>query len=96
MKSFKEMLTKVEEAMSGKRVFDFSGVDEIGDFWVVIKPNEITETEVTEPTDILFKADVFDIALQMEGGLKGSEIVGIYKSKGKAKKIAEKLIKKLF
>ena len=84
MKSFKEMVQPVEEAMGGKRHFQFKGTDEIGDFWVVLKADKISVLE-----DILFDADVFDMILQKDGGLKIHEIVGLYKSKAKATKIAK-------
>ena len=78
---------KINE-LSGKHVTKFKGVDEIGNFWVVTQP-----TGVSELVDIFFEADVFDMYLQIRGGLEGDSIVGIYKNKAKAKKVAEKLIK---
>ena len=75
--------------LSGKGNYGFTGTDEVGRFWVVTKP-----TENSTLTDILFDADVFDMALQMLGGLKGESIVGVYKNKGKAAKIAKGLLKK--
>jgi hypothetical protein len=77
----------IDEAMSGKRVHEFKGVDEVGDFWVVTRP-----TKNSEMADIFFKADIFDIALQLRGGLMGNEIVGIYKNQGKAKKQAQLML----
>ena len=85
MKSFKEMVKPrpIEEAM-GKRNAGFKGVDEIGKFWIVSN-----KAEGAELIDILWEADVFDMHLQLKGGLRGDEIVGIYKSKAKATKIAK-------
>jgi hypothetical protein len=62
-------------------------VDEIGKFWVVTKP-----TKYSELVDIFFKTDLFGFVLQMKGGLKENEIVGVYKNEGKAKKEAERLL----
>ena len=89
MKSFKSLVNNIEEAMGGKRNENFTGDDEIGDFWVVTKADKISIL-----ADILFDADIFDIHLQINGGLKGSDIVGIYKKEAKARKVAEKQLAK--
>lgn len=73
-----------------KKLFHFKGTDEIGNFWVVTVPDKFSIME-----DILFKTDVFGLALQLRGGLNGSEIWGIYKNELKASKEAEKLLMKL-
>jgi len=65
-------------------------VDEIGKFWVVTKP-----TKNSELVDILFETDLFGFVLQMKGGLKEDEVLGFYKNKEKAKKMAEKLLLKI-
>lgn len=75
--------------LSGKRQLNFNGVDEVGTFYVVTEPSEY----MNELLDIFFEANIFDMHLQFLGGLKGSEIVGIYKNKGKAMKKAKELIK---
>ena len=77
---------------SGKRNFKFTGKDEIGKFWVVL--NATSGNEVLE--DILFEADIFDMMLQQRGGLDIPSIEGIYKSKSKAKKVAEKIAEQAF
>jgi len=41
---------------------------------------------------VLFESDVFDFVLQNLGGLKGNEILGIYKDKTKAESIARSLL----
>ena len=89
MKTFKEIMEVklLGEAMSGKNVLNFKGKDEIGDFWVVTNP-----TPDSELPDILFQADIFDIVLQIRGGLDVESIVGIYKKEVKAKKVAVKLL----
>ena len=42
MKSFKSLVNNIEEAMGGKRNENFTGDDEIGDFWVVTKADKIS------------------------------------------------------
>ena len=76
-------IDKPVNELSGKGNFGFKGTDEIGKFWVVTKP-----TSDSTLGDFLFQADVFDLALQLRGGLKGNEIVGIYKNDTKAHKVA--------
>ena len=65
-----------------------SMVDEIGKFYVVEKP-----TKNSELSDTFFETDLFEFVLQMKGGLEKSEIHGIYKTEGKAKSQATKLLK---
>jgi hypothetical protein len=88
MKSFKTLVEggTLDEAgmLSGKRHLQFKGKDEIGDFWVVMKGDKVSEL-----ADILFKADCFDLMLQKDGGLKIYNIVGIYKKESTATKIAK-------
>lgn len=74
--------------LSGKHHMKFVGIDQVGEFWVVLIP---TEDSILE--DILFEANIFDMHLQFLGGLKASDIMGIYKNKAKAKKVAENLLK---
>ena len=76
--------------LSGKGQFKFKGADEIGQFWVVTKPNADSTLG-----DFLFQADIFDLALQLRGGLKGSEIIGIYKNDIKAHKVARQAYNKI-
>ena len=87
MKSFKSLVEggTLDEAMGGKGTLQFNGIDEVGDFWIVLSADMGYEL-----SDMFFKADIFDVHLQMLGGLKGYNILGIYKSKGKAKKAADK------
>ena len=75
----------LSESMGGKRNTGFNGIDEIGEFWLVTKGSEGSEM-----VDVISKIDVFDLYLQLKGGLKGREIVGLYKNESKAKKQAEK------
>jgi len=62
--------------------------DEIGDFWVVTKPTKDSLLQ-----DICFKTNILGFVLQCKGGLKSSEINGIYKSENSAKSAAEILLK---
>lgn len=81
------LIKKYLNELSGKHVTKFKGVDEIGKFWVVTKPGQLAELD-----DIFFEVDIFDLHLQLKGGLAGDDIVGLYKNKAKAKKVAEKLL----
>ena len=71
--------------------FGFSGDYNLPPFWVVIKP-----TIESKLADILFESDLFGFILQEKGGLKGSEIVGIYTNHAEAKKIAQRLLANKF
>lgn len=66
-----------------------SVVDQIGKFWVVTKP-----TNVSVLQDILFEADISYMMNQALGGLKTHDIAGIFKSEQQAKQQAEKLLGK--
>lgn len=85
----KKIKSQFKEAMSGKSHFRFMGDDEIGDFWIVERPEKWSEIQ-----DILYKLDIFDMVLQIRGGLDPETIYGIYqdKNRNKARKIAEKLL----
>ena len=89
MNGQKSNQAKVTEAMSGKSHLGFRGIDQIGDFFVVIHP-----TEASDLNDVLYKADVFDMVLQFKCGLKGRDIVGIFKDGNHAKELALQLMKK--
>jgi len=58
--------------------------DEIGDFWVVTKPNQNSIIE-----DILFKTSIRDMGNQWLGGLKATDIIGIFKNESDAIKFSE-------
>lgn len=53
-------------------------------FWVVTKP-----TKRSTLVDILFSADMKRMELQLKGGLSGSEIIGTFKMKNEAEKVAK-------
>lgn len=69
------------------RHFGFNGDYNLPPFWVVIMPTVESELE-----DILFDSDLFGFILQVKGGLKICEIVGIYTNQSEAKKIAQRLL----
>ena len=62
--------------------------DEVGNFWVVIKPSEI----YTELDDLVFESNVVGMAYQFLGGLERDEIVGIYKDSQTAHTAANQLL----
>lgn len=62
--------------------------NEAGSFFVVTNPNIHSTID-----DILFLSDPVHFANQIRGGLKEEEIYGFYKSKSKAIKTAQKLLK---
>ena len=62
-------------------------VDEIGKFWVIMKP-----TPESEMSDILFDTTLFGFVIQVQGGLKQDEIHGIYRDSAKARSTAERLL----
>jgi hypothetical protein len=71
------------------RHFGFKGDYELQQFWVVTFP-----TGQSTLNDILFETDLFGFQLQLRGGLRGDEIVGIYTNKNKAMKTAQSLLNK--
>lgn len=75
---------KIEEYLTEAKM-----TDEVGIFWVVTDTNYFSKD--TELVDIVFESDIKNMMLQSKGGLKDSEIVGIYKSKSKAMKAAKKV-----
>lgn len=63
-------------------------VDEVGKFFVVEKPSKDSTKD-----DILFQSDIFYFANQIKGGLNTEDVVGIYKNKSDANRIATELLK---
>jgi len=63
-------------------------VDEVGKFFVVEKPSKDSTKD-----DILFQSDIFYFANQIKGGLKPENVVGLYKNKSDANRIATELLK---
>jgi len=57
-------------------------------FWVVTRPEKGSVIE-----DILFESDMARMELQFKGGLKASEIYGVYGKEAEATKIAKGLLK---
>ena len=50
------------------------------------------ETELSVFEDIIFEADVFDLHIQFKGGLRGDEIIGLYRNRKEAIKITNELL----
>jgi len=63
-------------------------VDEVGKFFVVEKPSKDSTKD-----DILFQSDIFYFANQIKGGLNTENVVGLYKNKSDANRIATELLK---
>jgi len=63
-------------------------VDEVGKFFVVEKPSKDSTKD-----DILFQSDIFYFVNQIKGGLKSENVVGLYKNKSDANRIATELLK---
>jgi hypothetical protein len=63
-------------------------VDEVGKFFVVTKPSKDSTKD-----DVLFQSDIFYFANQIKGGLNTEDVVGIYKNKSDANRIATELLK---
>lgn len=58
-------------------------MSKVQNFWVVTKP-----TKRSTLIDFLFSADIKGMKLQFKGDLTGSEIIGIFKTKTEAEKVA--------
>jgi hypothetical protein len=85
-KTFNGNEIKIENKTS---MADGGRIDEVGEFWVVEKPSKDASID-----DILFKSrDVDYYANQIRGGLKEDNVVGLFRSEDKARKLAEKLLK---
>jgi len=78
--------TELGELSEGAKHPDL--VDEVGKFFVVEKPSKDSTKD-----DILFQSDIFYFANQIKGGLNTEDVVGIYKNKSDANRIATELLK---
>jgi len=76
-------MTKLMNYLTEKKM-----TDEVGEFWVVTRPNESSELE-----DIFFKSSAYNLVLQGRGGLHPNDIVGVYKNEKKARKVALNLLR---
>lgn len=79
--------SKIDYVMYPKKTQRITMVNSVGKFWVVTSP-----TNVSTLGDILFQADVPYMMNQARGGLKESEILGIYEHKIEAERVAKKLL----
>ena len=78
--------TELGELSEGAKHPDL--VDEVGKFFVVEKPSKDSTKD-----DILFQSDIFYFTNQIKGGLNTEDVVGIYKNKSDANRIATELLK---
>lgn len=81
-------MPKSKENEYASRCKGYGIKDEVGTFWVVTAPTKYSVIQ-----DILFQTDICGMHLQYLGGLKDEEIVGFYKSKDKASKLANSMLK---
>jgi len=82
--AFKDAL----HALEAKWAFGtFGGVDEIGKFWVVTKPSEVSHLQ-----DIFWASSIFEFVHALKAGLKSEEVVGLFKDENQAKKTAQELL----
>jgi hypothetical protein len=79
-----------EKTMEVKEVItkDYDVVDEVGKFFVVIKPDTKSTKE-----NILFDADAFKFADKIKGGLKFENVLGMFKNKSDASRTATEALK---
>lgn len=63
-------------------------IDNIGKFWVVTKPTELSVIE-----DILFETDIKSLFNQVRGGLKEEDIKGLFITKRTAESLANNILK---
>jgi hypothetical protein len=79
-----------EETIETKEITvkDYDVVDEVGKFFVVIKPDTKSTKE-----NILFDADAFKFADKIKGGLKFENVLGMFKNKSDASRTATEALK---
>ena len=79
-----------EETIETKEITvkDYDVVDEVGKFFVVIKPDTKSDKE-----KIMFEADAFKFADKIKGGLKFENVLGMYKNRVEANKAATVALK---
>jgi len=63
-------------------------VDEVGTFFIVEKPGKNSEME-----DVVYSSTLPEFALQVKGGLKTEDILGIYKQKSDARRAGTEALK---
>ena len=67
---------------------NFEVVDEVGKFFVVAKPGTKSTKE-----EIMFEADPFSLAERVKNGLTYENIMGMYKQKSDASRVATEALK---
>lgn len=92
MKKLLDLLNEVEEAekKGTSPLKEAAGipVDEVGKFFVVEKPTQNSEME-----DVVWECDLPMFALQIKGGLKVENILGVYKQKSDANRAGTEAMK---
>ena len=63
-------------------------VDEIGKFFIVEKPDKNSGID-----DVVYESTLADFALQVKGGLKTEDILGVYKQKSDARRAGTEALK---
>lgn len=86
MATFKRF-EQLDEADAAWKAGSSFSVDEVGRFWVVMKP-----TEHSSVGDILFDTTLSGFVIQAYGGLRQDEVHGIYRDSAKARSVAENLL----
>ena len=90
MKKLLDLLNEIEEKeMSQIDEVETSMVDEIGKFFVTEKPTLKNDTV----DDLVFESTVSYFANQVRGGLDEKTVLGIYKQKSDARRVATEAIK---
>ena len=79
---------EVESIVNETRTKDFEVKDEIGKFFVVTSPYKDSTKE-----DILFDSDVFHFSNKVKEGLPLHNVMGLYKNKSDANRIATEALK---
>jgi hypothetical protein len=87
-KSVEEVTSDIEEQPETETSKNENLVDEIGEFWMVLKPQP--KDDVTE---IFSEVDVFGFALMIANGLKPKDVIGIYIKRSDASRAAKEAIK---
>lgn len=79
---------EVESIVNETRTKDFEVKDEIGKFFVVTSPYKDSTKE-----DILFDSDIFHFANKVKEGLLLHNVMGLYKNKSDANRVATEALK---
>jgi hypothetical protein len=91
MTTLLDLLNEIEDKETIKPIEEapVDMVDEIGKFFVVEKP----KSKEDKVDDIVFESTVLYFANQVRGGLDEKTVLGIYKQKSDARRVATEAIK---